>query len=331
VGPTLAPQQHGGRGVRVLVTGGAGFIGHHLVRALLERDDSVAIIDDMSTGLAGRLDGLNGNVDLVVGDIRDPQAMRRAAAGAEVIFHQAALPSVARSVADPATSTSVNVDGTVQVMLAAIAARTRRVVLAGSSSIYGISPELPRRETQTPDPRSPYAASKVAAEYMVHSIGALHGVETAVLRYFNVFGPGQDPNSQYAAVVPLWITAALEGKRPIVFGDGTASRDFTYIDNVVSANLKAAVAGAPSRITVNVGCGDEFSLMELLDAIGEAAGMRLEPVFQGPRPGDVPRSRADISAAQAAIGYEVLVPFREGVARTFDWYRSDRAAAAEHA
>jgi len=310
--------------VRALVTGGAGFIGHHLVRALVERGDSVAIIDDLSTGLARRLDEFDGKVEFTLGDIRDPDAMSRAAVGTDVIFHQAALPSVARSVADPATSTSVNVDGTVQVMLAAIAAGTRRVVFAGSSSVYGISPELPRRETQPPDPRSPYAASKVAAEYMVHSIGDLNGIETAVLRYFNVFGPGQDPDSQYAAVVPLWITAALDGRRPIVFGDGSASRDFTYIDNVVSANLRAGAAGAPSRITVNVGCGDEISLLELLEAIEHAAGARLEPVFQGPRPGDVPRSRADISAAQAAIGYEVLVPFREGVARTFDWYRSEQ-------
>lgn len=313
--------------MRVLVTGGAGFIGHHLVRALLERGDEASVIDDFSTGLRERLLPLDGRIRLVEGDIRDAAALDRAMEGCSVVFHEAALASVARSIRDPRLSNEVNTSGTIEVMLAAARAGVRRVVFAGSSSIYGDSPVMPRLETQVPNPRSPYATSKLAAEFFVHSLGALHDIETVALRYFNIFGPGQDPNSEYSAVIPLWVTAALRGESPVVNGDGTQSRDFTFIDNVVSANLLAALTPGVSGLTCNVGCGGRYSLLELLDAIGHALGMRLEPVFRPPRPGDVPHSQADISAATASLGYRVLVPFDEGIRRTVAWYREEAKAS----
>ena len=315
--------------MRILVTGGAGFIGHHLVRALLERGDDVVVLDDYSTGLRWRLEAVSDRIMMVEGDLRDPDAVDRATHGVDVVLHQAAIPSVARSVADPIRSNSVNVDGTIRLMLACAAAGVRRVVAAGSSSVYGASPELPRRETQRPDPRSPYAVSKLATEHYVHTLGELHGIETVVLRYFNVFGPGQDPLSQYAAVVPLFITAALAGERPIVHGDGRQSRDFTYVDNVVSANLLAAIVPGVTQVTANIGCGGRYDLLDLLGRIGDATGTVADPVFQPTRAGDVRDSEADISVARERLGYEVLVPFDEGVRRTVDWYAQQRAASVD--
>jgi UDP-glucose 4-epimerase len=314
--------------MRVLVTGGAGFIGHHLVRTLLERGDEVVVLDDFSTGLRERLQPFRGSIELIEGDLRDAAATGRATSRCEVVFHQGAIPSVARSVANPLLSNSVNVDGTIQLMLACSAAGVRRVVAAGSSSVYGASPELPRRETQRPDPQSPYAVSKLATEHYVHTIGALRGIETVVLRYFNVFGPGQDPKSQYAAVVPLFVTAALSGSAPTVYGDGRQSRDFTFIDNVVSANLLAANAPGASGLTANVGCGGRFDLLQLLEAIGAAVGGMQPPVFAPPRAGDVRDSEADITLARSRLGYDVLVPFAEGVRRTVSWYRAQTAGSA---
>lgn len=307
--------------MKALVTGGAGFIGHHLVRALLERGDEVSVIDNLATGLRARLDSVVQQISFVEGDIRDPTALDRAIDGCQVVFHEAALASVARSVRDPRLSNDVNTTGTIEVMLAASRAGVRRVILAGSSSVYGDSPELPRRETQRANPRSPYATSKLAAEFYVHSLGALHGVQTAVLRYFNVFGPGQDPDSEYAAVVPKFVMAALAGESPTVYGDGTQSRDFTYVDNVVLANLLAAGAQRISGITCNIGCGARYSLIELLEAIGAVVVRNLEPAFRSARPGDVLHSLADISLATEKIGYRVLVPFEEGIRRTVAAYQ----------
>jgi UDP-glucose 4-epimerase len=317
--------------MRVLVTGGAGFIGHHLVGALLERGDEVVVLDDFSTGFQWRLESVRDRITVVEGDLRDPDAVARATRGVEVVLHQAAIPSVARSVADPLRSNSVNVDGTIQLMLACADAGVRRVVAAGSSSVYGATPELPRRETQRPDPRSPYAVSKLATEHYVHTLGELHGIETVVLRYFNVFGPGQDPLSQYAAVVPLFITAALEGTRPTVHGDGRQSRDFTFVDNVVSANLLAATAAGVTRVTANVGCGGRYNLLDLLARIGDAVGSVADPVFEPTRPGDVRDSEADISVAREQLGYAVLVPFDAGVRRTVAWYAEQRVKAGDRA
>jgi UDP-glucose 4-epimerase len=311
--------------MKAIVTGGAGFIGHHLVRGLLDAGWDVAVVDDLSTGDAARLAGVGDRVEIVIGDIREPAVLDRAMAGAQVVFHEAAIPSVARSVADPRRTNGVNVDGTIEVMLAAGRAGVQRVVFAGSSSIYGDSPELPRRETQRPEPRSPYAASKLAAEHYVHSLGALQGIETVALRYFNVYGPGQDPESAYAAVVPRFITAALRGDRPTVYGDGRQSRDFTFVGDVVSANLLAAEAEGVSGLTCNIGCGGRFDLLELLDVIAAEVGRPVEPRFEPGRAADVPHSQADVSLARERLGYVPSVDLREGIRRSVAWFR----AAAE--
>jgi UDP-glucose 4-epimerase len=314
--------------VRALVTGGAGFIGHHLVSALLDRGDEVAVIDDFSTGFASRLDPVRTRISLVEGSILDPEALDMAMANCDAVFHEAAIPSVARSIAFPRKTNEANASGTIEVMLAAARNGVRRVVYAGSSSVYGVPVELPCRETQRAAPTSPYGASKLAAEHYVHTLGQLRGVETVVLRYFNVFGPGQDPSSEYSAVVPRFVTAVLEGRAPIINGTGEISRDFTYIENVVRANMAAAEAGGPTGLTCNIACGSRFTLLELLDAIFDAVGRRVDPTFGPARAGDIVHSQADISLATETLGYEVVVPFREGIARTVDWYRggADREA-----
>jgi UDP-glucose 4-epimerase len=317
--------------VRVLVTGGAGFIGHHLVGGLLGRGDQVTVIDDLSTGFRARLDRFIHDITFVEGSILDRTALDRAVAGNEVILHEAAIPSVARSLETPELTNEVNVTGTIQVMLAAARHGVRRVVFAGSSSIYGVPESLPCRETMRPAPRSPYGASKIAAEHYLHALGEIHGVETVVLRYFNIFGPGQDPASEYSAVVPRFVTAILEDRRPTVNGTGDVSRDFTYIDNVVAANLLASLASSPSPLTCNVACGTRYSLLELLEAIADIAGRQIDPVFGPPRRGDIRDSEADIAVAHEALGYEVKVPFREGIARTVAWYRDQLQAAAADA
>ena len=307
--------------MKALVTGGAGFIGHHLVAKLLQRGDAVRVIDDFATGFRWRLEPFEEEIDLIEGSVLDADALERAAHGCDVIFHEAAIPSVARSLVEPRLTNDVNVNGTIEVMLAAGRLGVRRVVLAASSSAYGAAEQLPCRETQSPAPLSPYAASKVAAEHYVHTLGAAHGVGTVALRYFNVFGPGQDPDSEYAAVVPRFTTAVLDSRQPTVNGTGEVSRDFTFVDNVVEANLLAAAPSAPSGLTCNIGCGARYTLLQLLQAIGDAAGSPADPIFAPPRPGDIPHSLADISLAQRELGYHVTVPFGEGVARTVAWYR----------
>ena len=311
-----------------LVTGGAGFIGHHLVAALLARGDEVAVIDDCSTGMASRLDPVPERIHFVQGSILDPPALDEAMVGCEVVFHQAAIPSVARSVVAPRASNEANVTGTIEVMLAAARHRVRRVLYAGSSSVYGVPESMPCRETFRAAPTSPYGASKLAAEHYVHTLGQLNGVETVVLRYFNVFGPGQDPSSEYSAVIPHFVMAALDGRAPTVHGTGEVSRDFTFVENVVRANLAAAETGRPPGITCNVACGSRYSLLELLDAIDEAAGRGVPPIFGPPRPGDILHSLADISLAREALGYEVAVPFVEGISRTVAWYRTHSSTMA---
>ena len=312
--------------MRALVTGGAGFIGHHLVHRLLDDGWEVAVIDDLSTGDLDRLADVIGRIDFVEGDIRDPGAVDRAIRGADAVFHEAALPSVARSVLDPRQTNDVNTNGTIEVMLGAARAGVQRVVFAASSSVYGVTPELPRRETQRPDPQSPYAASKIACEYYLHSLGALHGIDTVALRYFNIFGPGQDPKSEYAAVVPRFIVAALTGAKPVVNGDGTQSRDFTYIENVVEANLAAALRPDVAGLTCNIGCGGQFTLLDLLDRVRQAAGVELVPEFAPARAGDVPHSQADITLAGTRLGYRPYVDFDEGIRRTVEWYRTNGPA-----
>jgi UDP-glucose 4-epimerase len=230
---------------------------------------------------------------------------------------------------DPRGVNAANVDGTVEVMLAAVRHGVRRVVLSGSSSVYGIPAALPCVETMLPAPLSPYGASKLAAEHYVHTLARANGIESVVLRYFNVFGPGQDPLSEYAAVVPRFMTAVLDGRRPEIYGDGLVSRDFTYVDNVVAANILAMEAPIPPALTCNVACGDRHSLLELLAAICSAAGRSSEPTFGPPRAGDIRDSQADISLAREALGYEVVVPFEEGIRRTVAWYSASRVRSGD--
>jgi UDP-glucose 4-epimerase len=313
--------------VRALVTGGAGFIGHHLVKALLARGDEVSVIDDYSTGMRVRLDGVRERIRLVEASILDEAALRDAVDGVEVIFHEAAIPSVARSIVDPLLTNEVNVTGTIRVMQAAERARVRRVVFAGSSSIYGVPESLPCSESFQPRPMSPYGVSKLAGEHYIRAMGELHGIDTVTLRYFNVFGPGQDPASEYAAVIPRFVTSVLAGRRPQVYGTGEVSRDFTYVDNVVTANLLAARPEAPTGLVCNVACGDRHTLLELLESIGRAARRPVDAEFGPARAGDIIHSLADIRLATSELGYSVTVPFDVGIVRTVEWYR-DAAEAS---
>ena len=310
-----------------LVTGGAGFIGSHLTARLLAQGGCVRVLDNFSTGSLANLSttGARGaDLEIVRGDVRDLQAVERAAMGAAAIFHQAAMRSVPRSVADPLGANEHNVTGTLQVFEAARRAGVRRVVYASSSSVYGDRPELPKREDQAPAPISPYAVSKLAGEHYGHVWHRLYGVETVGLRYFNVFGPGQDPASEYAAVIPKFILWALRGEPLEVHGDGGQSRDFTYIDNVVEANLLAARVPTVGGEVFNVGCGERTSLLEIIARLEKLLGRALEKRHTPSRVGDVPHTLADISKGKRVLGYTPLVGFDEGLARTVEYFRSIR-------
>lgn len=308
--------------MRALVTGGAGFIGHHLVRGLLAHGHEVTVLDDLSSGVRARLAAHRDRVRLVEGTILDPGAVDAAMAGHDVVFHLAAIASVRRSVAEPLEVDAVNVRGTMEVVLGASRHGVRRVVFAGSSAVYGVPEHLPLAESQLPAPVSPYGVAKLAAEQYLHVLGALHGVDTVALRYFNVFGPGQDPRSEYAAVVPAFVSAVLEGRRPTINGSGEISRDFVYVDDVVAANLLAASPSSPGGLTCNIASGSRTSLVDLLAAIGAAANAVVDPVFGPPREGDVRDSQADISLARRSLGFDVQVPFAEGIRRTVAAYRA---------
>jgi UDP-glucose 4-epimerase len=313
--------------VNVLVTGGAGFIGHHLVRALVGAGHDVVVFDDFSSGQRDRV-SQSGASRIVEGDLRMGAGLIQALEGREVVFHEAALVSVARSVIDPVATNAINVDGTIRLMIAAAEAGVRRVVVASSSAVYGASAELPSRESQRPDPQSPYATSKLAAEHYVHNLGSASGIETVALRYFNVFGPGQDPQAEYAAVVPRFIMAALSSTQPIIYGDGMQSRDFTFVDDVVAANLMAAEAPRVNGLTVNVGSGERRSLLELLSAVGQAVDCTLDPLFEAPRAGDIRDSQADVSLAAERLGYRAAIDLSEGIRRSVAWYAGLIANAA---
>ncbi len=312
--------------MRALVTGGAGFIGHHLVAGLLAEGVEVAVVDDFSTGNPERLHPLLDRISFVEGSIQDAHHLDAAMEGCDVVFHEAALPSVARSVADPRTTDRINAAGTIEVMLAAVRHGVKRVVFAGSSSVYGVPRSLPCREDALPAPESPYGVSKLAAEHYVGTLGRLHGIDTVTLRYFNVFGPGQDRASEYAAVVPRFVTALLSGERPTVNGKGDVSRDFTYVDNVVAANLLALRVAGPVHLVCNVATGHRYSLLDLLAAVSREAGRPADPIFGSPRQGDILHSLADVSLAKDVLGYECVVPFEVGIARTVAWYRAELAA-----
>src|SRR5262249_5581816 len=286
------------------------------------RGETVRVLDNFATGRESNLEGLGGKIDLVRGDIREPQTVARAVAGVDYILHQAALPSVPRSIEMPIEFDSVNVHGTLVLLEAARAAGVKRVVFAASSSAYGETPTLPKVETMVPDPLSPYAASKLAGESYLRVFHACYGLETVSLRYFNIFGPYQNPQSQYAAVIPRFVTAVLEGRRPTIYGDGQQSRDFCYIDNAIQANLLACTAPeAPGKV-FNIACGERPALTEIIDGLSEIFGRKVEPIHEPDRPGDVKHSLADISRARAVLGYTAPVDFATGLARTIEWYRS---------
>ncbi|WP_210491631.1 SDR family oxidoreductase [Patulibacter sp. SYSU D01012] len=312
--------------MRILVTGGAGFIGSHIARRLLRDGHEVRILDSFATGRRSNLAVLDG-VELVEGDIQSYERAHTAVRGCDMVLHQAALPSVPRSIQDPLTSAAVNTTGTLNVLLAARDAGVRRVVFASSSSVYGASEALPKHEELPTLPISPYAVSKLAAEGYCRAFSAVYDLECVALRYFNVFGPRQDPQSQYAAVIPRFITAALEGRSPTVFGDGEQSRDFTYIDNVVDANVLALTAPGAVGEAFNVACGERYTLNELLRVIGSVVGTDVTAQHLEPRAGDVRHSQADIGKARRLLGYEPTVRFEDGVRATVEALVAERAAA----
>ncbi|HLZ60346.1 MAG TPA: SDR family oxidoreductase [Ktedonosporobacter sp.] len=315
---------------KYLITGGAGFIGSHIAETLLKRGEAVRVFDNLATGRNTNIDalqGLPGHLEVIDGDLRDVAAVKAAVAGTEVVFHQAALASVPRSIAMPVESLETNVNGTQNVLLAARDSGVRRVVYASSSSAYGNTPTLPKHEAMPTAPMSPYAVQKLAGEMLCGVFTRIYGLETVSLRYFNVFGPRQDPHSEYSAVIPLFLTALMEGRRPIVFGDGEQTRDFTYIENVVQANLLASTSTDAIGEAMNIGCGDRISLNSVLKIAGELLEVEVNAEYREPRSGDVRDSLADISKARKLLGYDPAINFREGLARTLE---SLRTTASTH-
>lgn len=312
--------------MNILVTGGAGFIGSHLVNALLAVGHDVRIVDNLSTGKRANLSPVANDVELIQGDIRNEDVARKSVADRELIFHQAALPSVPRSVKDPKNSVDNNVLGTVVLLKAAVDAGVRRVIYAGSSSAYGNCAEDPKVETIVPRVLSPYAASKLAGESLLQAFSSCYGLETIVTRYFNVFGERQDAASQYSGVIAKFCKCMLANESPVIFGDGLHSRDFTYVGNVVAGNLLAADADAElvSGEVLNIACGGSITLNKLVDAINQILGSDLRPRHEPGRVGDIRHSRADIRKAQRLLGYNPGIVFGEGLRRTIDWYASER-------
>jgi UDP-N-acetylglucosamine/UDP-N-acetyl-alpha-D-glucosaminouronate 4-epimerase len=313
---------------KALVTGGGGFIGSHMVERLLREGREVRVLDNFATGHRENLLSLDGEVELVEGDIQSYERVHNAVRGCEVVFHLAALPSVPRSIQDPLTSTASNVTGTLNVLLAARDEDVRRVVFASSSSVYGPQRTYPQSEDAAARPISPYGVSKLAAEGYCRAFTQVYGLETVAVRFFNVFGPRQDPLSQYAAVIPRFITAALEDRAPVIFGDGEQSRDFTYIDNTVEGTLLASTAEGVAGETFNVACGEATTLNQLLEHIREISGKPVEAVYEERQPGDLHRSQADISRARESLGYDPVVDVRSGLERTFVHLADARAQVA---
>jgi len=306
---------------RYLVTGGAGFIGSHIAETLARRGKKVRVLDNFLTGKRENLAGFLGAIELLEGDIRDLETCRRAARGMDCVLHQAALPSVPRSVSDPLTTNGINITGTLNMLVAARDAEVGRFVFASSSSAYGADPRLPKKEGNEGDPLSPYAVGKVAGEHYLRLFSDLYGLKTIALRYFNVFGPRQDPNSQYAAVIPLFITKVLRGESPAVFGDGKQSRDFTYVENVVEANILASEAEVRGSEVINIACGEGTTVNGLLRSINGLLKTAVPAAYAPERPGDIKHSLADISRARRVLGYAPRVSFEEGLDKTIAWYK----------
>jgi nucleoside-diphosphate-sugar epimerase len=310
-----------------LVTGGAGFIGSHLAEELARRGERVRIVDSFITGKRDNLKHIPG-VELIEGDLADLAVAQRAVAGVDYVLHQAAIPSVPRSVQDPITSNRANIDASLNVLVAARDAGVRRLVYAGSSSAYGDTPTLPKVETMGTAPRSPYALQKLVAEQYCQMFTRLYGLETVTIRYFNVFGPRQDPSSPYSGVISLFICALVEGRQPTIYGDGEQTRDFTYVANVVDGVLRACTAPDASGEVINVATGGRISLNQLFDVLKGLTGADVSPVYSEQRAGDVRDSQADISKAHRLLGYQPLVALDQGLAQTVAWFRKTQTTAA---
>jgi UDP-glucose 4-epimerase len=306
---------------RYLITGGAGFIGANLAHALAARGESVRILDDFSTGRAENLRGVEDRIEILRGDIRDPAVVARAVQGVEVVLHQAALNSNPRSIKEPGPTNAVNVTGTLLLLEAARAAGVRRVVYASSSSVYGDTPGLPKTEDMPLSPKAPYGVSKLAAECYCRVFTQVYRLETVSLRYFNVFGPRQHPDSEYAAVIPRFLRRMLAGKRPVIFGDGEQSRDFTAVENVVAANLAAAEAARGIGEAFNIACGQTSTLNQLVSWLNQLLGTDLPPLYEAPRPADIRHSYASIQKAGILLGYRPTLEVEEGLRRTVEWFK----------
>jgi len=308
---------------KFLVTGGAGFIGSNICKELISQGCFVRVVDNLLTGKKSNLASIIDKIDFIQADMGDAEVAQSATKDIDVVLHQGALASVPRSVDDPAATHRHCVDATFTLLLAARDAGIKRFVYAASSSAYGDTPTLPKVETMTPMPLSPYAAAKLVGEYYCSVFYQVFGLETISLRYFNVFGPHQDPASQYAAAIPAFVTAILKDKPPTIYGDGEQSRDFTYIDNVVEANLLAARAKHTAGEFLNIACGQAITVNEIIDYVNDLLGKSIKPIYTDPRPGDVKHSLADITLAEKTIGYKPTIPFREGLQLAIDWYREN--------
>ena len=314
--------------MRYVVTGGAGFIGSNTVDELVRRGESVVVLDDLSAGKEDNLADVRNKISFIKGSINDLEAVRRAMREADYVLHLAARTSVPRSVKDPLETNKVNIEGTLNVLVAARDAKVKRVVLAASSSAYGETPTLPKVETMQPEPISPYGVTKYVCELYAQMFGKVYGLQNVCLRYFNVFGPRQDPGSPYSGVLAKFCTAFLEKAEPVVFGDGEQTRDFTYIDNVVQANLLACEAPAASGKVINIGTGARISLNETLQVLREISGNDLQAKYDSPRDGDIRDSQADVTLSRELLKYEPTVDFAAGMRRTFEWYKESEAKAA---
>src|SRR5467141_1505690 len=313
--------------MRFVITGGAGFIGSNTVDELVRRGHSVVVLDDLSSGKEENLAEIRNKITLIKGSITDIEVVRKAMHEAEYVIHLAARTSVPKSVKDPIETNRINIDGTLNVLVAARDAKVKRIVFAASSSAYGETPTLPKIETMEPQPISPYGVTKYVGELYAQTFGRCYGLENVSLRYFNIFGPRQDPSSPYSGVLAKFCTAFLEDTQPVIFGDGKQTRDFTYVENAVQANLLACEAPNASGRVFNVGVGERISLNEVLRELGKIAGKRLEAKYEPPRDGDIRDSQADVSQAREYLGYDPQVDFEEGLSRTFEWYRSGQTKA----
>jgi len=314
--------------MRYLVTGGAGFIGSHTVDELVRRGHSVVVLDDVSSGKEDNLAEIRNKITFIKGTITDIEVVRKAMHEAEYVLHLAARTSVPRSVKDPIETNKINIDGTLNVLVAAKELKVKRVVFAASSSVYGETPTLPKIESMQPQPISPYGVTKYVGELYGQTFGRCYGLENVALRYFNIFGPRQDPSSPYSGVLSKFCTAFLEDTEPVVFGDGEQTRDFTYVENAVQANLLACEAPNVSGKVFNIGCGGRLSLNEVLRALRKITGKQMEAKHDPPRDGDIRDSQADISQAREFLGYDPQIGFEDGLARTFEWYRGMQTKAA---